>query len=89
MLSDRQTAILKFIREFSGLSGYAPSVVEIEQAVGLRSTSAVRHQIKVLQLRGYLRRHPKRQPRSISLTDKALNVPNPCGRKRINRAEAA
>ncbi len=40
-LTDKQTEILEFIREKILANGYPPSVREICQAVGLRSTSSV------------------------------------------------
>ena len=39
--SGKREEILEFLREFVAENGYAPSVREIMQAVGLRSTATV------------------------------------------------
>jgi repressor LexA len=46
--------------------GYPPSMREIGDAVGLASLSSVTHQLKQLELSGYLRRDPKR-PRALEV----------------------
>jgi repressor LexA len=40
--------------------GYPPSMREIGEAVGLNSTSSVRHQLVVLESKGFIRRDPNR-----------------------------
>jgi repressor LexA len=65
-LTRRQEQILQFIPEFGECNGYAPSMREIGQAVGLASTSAVAHQLSTLQSKGYLRRVPGR-PRTVEV----------------------
>jgi repressor LexA len=55
-LSLRQKAILRFISETTADRGYPPTVREIGNAVGLRSSSSVHHQLKALQREGYLTR---------------------------------
>jgi repressor LexA len=62
-LTSRQDQILRFIQ---GFGGYAPSMREIGEAVGLTSTSAVSYQLSCLQDKGYLRRVPGR-PRSVEV----------------------
>jgi repressor LexA len=46
--------------------GYAPSMREIGEAVGLASTSSVSYQLSVLEREGYLSREPRR-PRTAAL----------------------
>lgn len=55
-LSERQRAILAFIREFSDEHGYPPSIREIGQAVGISSTSVVDYNLRVLEASGFIRR---------------------------------
>jgi repressor LexA len=59
-LSDKQTAILEFISTSVAQRGYPPSMREIGDAVGLASLSSVTHQLKRLELAGYLRRDANR-----------------------------
>ena len=57
VLTGRQEMVLQFVRDAVRRHGYAPSIREIGEAVGLRSTSSVSHQLGVLQKKGYLQRH--------------------------------
>ena len=50
--STKQEEILAFLREFSGEHGYAPSIREICQAVGLRSTGSVHYHLNELARQG-------------------------------------
>jgi len=65
-LSPRQQHILQVIKDFAA-RGYAPRYEEIGAAVGIRSTNGVRHQLKALTIKGYLRPKPKGMHRSIVL----------------------
>src|SRR3954464_10270538 len=65
-LSDKQMAILEVIQRSVASRGYPPSMREIGDAVGLASLSSVTHQLKQLELSGYLRRDPKR-PRALEV----------------------
>ena len=66
MLSTRQEQVLEFVRAGVARRGYPPSIREIGDAVGLRSTSSVAYQLKVLQEKGYLQRDRGR-PRTMEL----------------------
>jgi repressor LexA len=59
-LTDKQSAILEFISRSVAQHGYPPSMREIGNAVGLASLSSVTHQLKRLELAGYLRRDANR-----------------------------
>lgn len=72
LLTDRQHGILEFIRDAVRRRGYPPSVREIGEAVGLKSTSSVHGQLAALERAGYLRRDPAR-PRAIEVL--GLNGP--------------
>ena len=65
-LSERQEEVLQFVRDAVRRHGYPPSIREIGEAVGLRSTSSVSHQLRMLQKKGYLQRHSGR-PRTTEL----------------------
>jgi repressor LexA len=65
-LSPKQHAILEAIQRSVATRGYPPSMREIGDAVGLASLSSVTHQLKQLELSGYLRRDAKR-PRALEV----------------------
>lgn len=64
-LSETQRRILRFIIERQQ-EGWTPSVREISEAVGLRSSAAVQKQLANLARKGYIRRLPG-QARSIQV----------------------
>lgn len=65
-LTPRQRMVLETIRASVEQRGYPPSMREIGEAVGLTSPSSVKHQLTVLERKGYLRRDPNR-PRAIEV----------------------
>ncbi|HEX7056460.1 MAG TPA: transcriptional repressor LexA [Bacilli bacterium] len=67
-LSNRQTAILEFIKNNVREKGYPPSVREIGEAVGLASSSTVHGHLERLEKKGLIRRDPTK-PRAIEITD--------------------
>ncbi|MDI6879355.1 MAG: transcriptional repressor LexA [Desulfitobacteriaceae bacterium] len=67
-LSQRQTAILDFIKSEIRKKGYPPSVREIGDAVGLLSSSTVHGHLQTLEEKGYIRRDPTK-PRAIEMLD--------------------
>ena len=67
-LSNKQLMILEFIKEQLLAKGYTPSVREICQAVGLKSTSTVHSHLNKLEKLGYIRRDPTK-PRAIEILD--------------------
>jgi repressor LexA len=64
-LSERQRQILHFIGQ-QQQAGWTPSMREIGEAVGLRSSAAVQKQLAALERKGYIRRLSG-QARSIQL----------------------
>lgn len=52
--STKQEEILRYVTDFIGENGYSPTVREIGQAVGLRSTASVKYQLDQLQAKGAL-----------------------------------
>jgi repressor LexA len=69
MVTDRQRAILDYVRGFVDEHGYPPTVREIGEAVGLRSPSTVHAHLAQLERAGLLRRDPTK-PRALELADR-------------------
>jgi repressor LexA len=69
MVTDRQRAILDYVRGFVDEHGYPPTVREIGEAVGLRSPSTVHAHLAQLERAGLLKRDPTK-PRAIELADR-------------------
>lgn len=67
-LSSKQQRILDFIRNEQLNKGYPPSVREICNAVGLKSTSTVHGHLERLEKKGYIRRDPTK-PRAIEIIE--------------------
>ncbi|RSX55687.1 LexA family transcriptional regulator [Bifidobacterium dolichotidis] len=55
-LTTRQQVVFDAIQDFIERTGFAPSMREIGEATGLKSTSSVLHQLNVLEAKGYIRR---------------------------------
>ena len=72
-LKKNQKTVLEFIRENINERGMAPSVREIGDAVGLRSTSTVQYNLNALEKAGYIIREPNLK-RTIRLTDGSTNA---------------
>lgn len=66
VLTLRQRRILDYIRECVQARGYPPSMREIGERVGLTSSSSVAHQLKGLEIKGFIRRDPT-LPRAIEI----------------------
>ncbi len=81
-LSEKQQRILDFIRNEQLNKGYPPSVREICEAVGLKSTSTVHGHLERLEKKGFIRRDPTK-PRAIEIIEEGftpvrhemLNIP--------------
>jgi repressor LexA len=67
-VSNRQQAILEFIKKEVRSKGYPPSVREIGEAVGLASSSTVHGHLDRLEKKGLIRRDPTK-PRAIEILD--------------------
>lgn len=64
LLSERQRLILDFIQDRIKTKGYPPSVREIGEAVGLKSSSTVHAHLVQLEEKGYIKKDPTK-PRAI------------------------
>jgi repressor LexA len=69
-LTKRQQEIFDFIKRYSDINGYPPTVRDIGKAVGLASSSTVHAHLSNLEKIGLLRRDPTK-PRAIELLDRA------------------
>jgi repressor LexA len=67
-LTERQRQVLEFIKGQVREKGYPPSVREIGEAVGLRSSSTVHGHLRRLESKGYIRRDPTK-PRAIEIIE--------------------
>ncbi|OPL08408.1 MAG: hypothetical protein AVO33_10655 [delta proteobacterium ML8_F1] len=67
-ITAKQQVILDFIKEFTHSNGYPPSVRDICQGVGLKSTSTVHGHLKRLEKSGFLSKDASKT-RSIVLTE--------------------
>ena len=65
-LTPRQEMILNYIQKIIDERGYPPSVREIGEAVGLKSSSTVHSHLVNLEKRGYIRRD-QTKPRAIEI----------------------
>ncbi len=72
-ITPKQQEILNFIRDNILMKGYPPSVREICDAVGLKSTSSVHSHLDSLEQNGYIRRDPTK-PRAIEILDDEYGV---------------
>ena len=72
-LTEKQQAILQYIKESILKRGYPPAVREICQAVNLRSTSSVHAHLESLEKKGYIRKDPSK-PRTIEVVDENFNL---------------
>lgn len=67
-ITEKQQVILDFIKQDLINKGYPPSVREICDAVGLKSTSTVHGHLERLEKKGFIRRDPTK-PRAIEILD--------------------
>ena len=73
-LTDRQQAILDFIRDFSGKTKYPPTIREIGKSVGISSTSVVNYNLNVLEKQGLIARD-KTISRGIKILGESSDAP--------------
>lgn len=77
-LSSRQLAIVQALRELITEHGYSPTVREIGQRVGLKSTSSVKHQLDVLLEAGIVTYDPRRS-RTLEITELGMRLDTTTG----------
>lgn len=57
-LTSRQAAVLQYLEDFSRTEGYWPSIRDIQQHFGFRSTNAVAGHLRALEAKNAIRRIP-------------------------------
>ena len=72
-ISDNQKQILEYLQQEILNKGYPPTVRDICDAVGLKSTSSVHSHLESLEKNGYIRRDPTK-PRAIEIIDDNFNM---------------
>ena len=72
-ITPKQQQILEYIKESILRKSYPPSVREICEAVGVKSTSSVHSHLEALERNGYIRRDPTK-PRTIEIIDDCFNL---------------
>ncbi len=72
-ITDKQQQILNFMKDEILRTGYPPTVREICDAVGLKSTSSVHSHLETLEKNGYIRRDPTK-PRAIEICDDSFQM---------------
>ncbi|MDO5713166.1 MAG: transcriptional repressor LexA [Tissierellia bacterium] len=72
-LSQREIDVLFFIKKTIEQKGYPPTVREICEGVGIKSTSTVHGSLNKLTDKNYIRRDPTK-PRAIEILDQEENI---------------
>lgn len=72
-ITHKQEEILNYIKNEILEHGFPPTVREICQTVGLKSTSSVHSHLESLEKNGYIRRDPTK-PRAIEILDDSFNM---------------
>lgn len=72
-ITHKQEEILSYIKNEILERGFPPTVREICQTVGLKSTSSVHSHLESLEKNGYIRRDPTK-PRAIEILDDSFNM---------------
>ena len=65
-LTKTQAVVLNAIKTFTEEKGFSPSVRDLCEMCGLKSTSSVHAHLKSLEQKGYLKKY-ENQPRSLVL----------------------
>lgn len=66
-LTDRQQQLLHFIEDHLRIHGFPPSIREMADHMGIRSTNGVNDHLKALEKKGYIQRGAGLKSRAISL----------------------
>jgi len=72
-LTPKQQSVLSFVRRFFAEWGYAPTIAEICDGLGLASTATVHKHLKILVDKGHIDTLPRRS-RGLSVKPQTVNV---------------
>ena len=81
-LTAKQEQVLNFIKQHLMAKSYPPTVREICEAVGLKSTSSVHAHLETLEKKGYIRKDQDKT-RAIEIIDDDFSF-NPLSREMVN-----
>ena len=81
-LTAKQEQVLNFIKQHLMAKSYPPTVREICEAVGLKSTSSVHAHLETLEKKGYIRKDQEKT-RAIEVIDDDFTF-NPLSREMVN-----
>lgn len=70
-LTTKQERVMNYIREFTLKKSFPPTVREICESLGIRSTSTVHAHLQTLEEKGYIRRDPTK-PRAMEILDESF-----------------
>lgn len=73
ILTNKQQAVYDFVRKEIKRNGYAPTVREIGDGIGISSTSTVHAHLESLQRKGYIKRFPSKN-RMIEILEDGFNI---------------
>jgi repressor LexA len=68
-LTDKQTAVFKFILHFQNVFSYMPSTRDIQDKFGFNSQTSACNHLKALEKKGYIAR-PHKKSRAIQILKK-------------------
>ena len=71
-VTDRQADVIRAIQEFLSDQGRNPTLAELADRAGLRSTNSIRRHLVNLEKLGVVKPRPRRKARAIALVDRAL-----------------
>ena len=72
-MSAKQKEVLEYVKDQILKKGFPPSVREIGEAVGLKSTSSVHAHLESLEKKGYIKRDPSKS-RTIEILDDSFQM---------------
>jgi repressor LexA len=85
-LTKRQEQTLDFIRQSIEDRGYPPTLREIGEHMGIRSTNGVNDHLRALERKGYLTREDMKS-RALKLVEDQLSAPAPTAAQRLSGEE--
>lgn len=75
-LTDRQRVVLEFIQSRLDEVGYPPTIREIGEFLGIRSTNGVSDHLKALEKKGFLKRDGQKSRALVPMNDPNEEAPN-------------
>jgi len=85
-LSEREKKILEYMKSETQKKGYPPTVREMCQSLGIKSTSTAHKDLASLELKGLIRKDPSK-PRAIEILDHPQSAGSAAGPKSAPAAD--